>query len=113
MRRKEITYKLIDLFGAEIRSRSNIENLRKDMNKDECYQFDMDGITFVSRSVTDELCDMEENMKLDLLNMGEMVKNMHDIVSQSRKTIRVEKTTVSNTYKCFTMDDLTRVFAEL
>lgn len=110
---KAITYKLIDLFGAEIRSRSNIENLRKDMNKDECYQFDMDGITFVSRSVADELCDIEENMNLELSNMGEVVRNMHNIVSMSRKSVRAEKTTESNTYKCVTMDDVSRVFADL
>lgn len=110
---KAITYKLMDLFGAEIRSRSNIENIRKDMNKDECYQFDLDGITFVSRSVADELCDMEETLNLDLLNMGEVVKNMHDIVSQSRKSVRTEIKTQPNTYKCVTMEDVSKVFANL
>lgn len=110
---KAITYKLIDLFGAEIRSRSNIEKLRKDMREDECYQFDLDGITFVSRSVADELCDMEEKMSLELSNMGEVVQNMHDVVSSSRKTGRVKKDTSSNIYKCNTMEDVSNLFANM
>lgn len=110
---KAITYKLIDLFGAEIRSRSNIEKLRKDMREDECYQFDLSGITFVSRSVADELCDMEEKMPLNLSNMGDIVKNIHDVVKNSRKVGRVAKETPSNTLKCNTMEDVVNVFANL
>ena len=110
---KAITYKLIDLFGAEIRSRSNIEKLRKDMREDECYQFDLSGITFVSRSVADELCDMEEKMSLELTNMGDVVKNMHDFVSNLRKVGRATKETSSDTFMCNTMEDVSNVFANI
>ena len=108
---KTITYRLVDLFGAEIRSRTNIENIRKELNNGECYLFDMDGITFISRGVADELCDMEENMNLKLQNMSEAVSNMHDVVSLSRKSVRAEIKTEPNIHKCETMEDLNRVFS--
>lgn len=110
---KAITYKLIDLFGAEIRSRSNIEKLRKEMREDECYQFDLSGITFVSRSVADELCDMEEKLSLEISNMGEVVQNMHEVVSISRKIGRTTRETSSNMYKCNTMEEVSNLFANM
>lgn len=110
---KAITYKLVDLFGAEIRSRSNIEKIRRNMSDNECYQIDLSCITFVSRSVADELCDMEEHMKVRLYNISGDAKNMIEIVSKSRKVVRAEKKTESNAYKCLTMEDMNNIFATI
>ena len=105
-----VTYKLIDIFGSEIRSRSNIEKIRKDKSKDCLFRFDMDGIVFISRSVADELCDMEEKKEVKIENTCDMVNNMLSVVKKTRKEGRTNREAAPNVFKCESIEELADVF---
>ncbi len=78
------------LIGTEIRSRTNADIIRTEINdcKDSCI-LDFKGVTFVSRSFADELCSiMDENRNVKLTNETTFVKKMIDTVLTSRKRVR-------------------------
>ena len=55
--------KLYDLFGTEIRSRSNADVLREKILDCNISIIDLSQITFISRSFADELCNLSESRK--------------------------------------------------
>lgn len=78
------------LIGTEIRSRTNADKIRKEIN--DCkniHILDFNGVTFVSRSFADELCSiMDEHQNVKLANETPFVKKMIDTVLAGRKRVR-------------------------
>lgn len=85
------TINLYNIFGSEIRSRSNAEILRQSVADLNNATIDLTGIAFISRSFADEICNMIETHHVTLLNCTDIVRNMINIVSESRKHKRVRK----------------------
>ena len=88
--------KISVLISSDVRSRSNAEIVRNAMMK-MSYRviIDFSGVSFVSRSFSDELCSIIEhfqNIEIKLINMSDIVKNMIEIVEKSRgkKRVRVD-----------------------
>ena len=84
--------KLYDLFGTEIRSRSNTDVLREKILDCNISIIDLSQITFISRSFADELCNLSESDNIKIYNAKGIVKNMLSIVSESRKNKRIRRT---------------------
>ena len=84
--------KLYDLFGTEIRSRSNADVLREKILDCNISIIDLSQITFISRSFADELCNLSESDNIKIYNAKGIVKNMLSIVPESRKNKRIRKT---------------------
>lgn len=82
--------KIVDFLGTELRSRSSADRLREMIIKEHYSIIDMSGISFISRSFADELCNiMDTYNNVSVSNDIDIVKNMIEIVSQSRKHKRV------------------------
>lgn len=86
------TINLFNLFGAEIRSRSNVDKLRRSISDISNSVMDMTGVVFISRSFADELCILiEQGAKV--VNAYGIVESMIDVVQagRSRKRVRMEE----------------------
>lgn len=87
------TLSVAKLLGTDIRSRDNANILRAEIDGEEYdIVLDFEGVTFMSRSFTDELCIiMNENPQLSVQGMRGIVKNMYEAVSESRTKKRERK----------------------
>ena len=87
----ENTLKIAELIGTDIRSRANAEIIRAVLDGvDGTWVLDFGGVTFMSRSFTDELCVLlEANPNITIANANEFVRTMIDIVASGRKQKRV------------------------
>lgn len=85
------TINLYNIFGSEIRSRSNADILRQSAADLNNAIMDLTGITFISRSFADEMCNLIETHHITLLNCSDIVQNMINVVLESRKHTRVRK----------------------
>lgn len=102
------TIYLKNICGAEVLSRSNARKLYS-MIDDETTAINLNGVSFLSRSVADELCNIcDQFPSIKLLESSEDVEAMLDIVRKGRKSRReyASKARISITYNCRTMDDL-------
>ena len=90
--KKEII-KISTLISSDVRSRSNAEIIRSAINGiSDKIILDFSGVSFVSRSFTDELCSIVEhckNITIDMINMSEIVKTMIEAVEKGRKNRRI------------------------
>ena len=90
--KKEII-KISALISSDVRSRSNAEIIRSAIDGiSDKVILDFSGVSFVSRSFTDELCSIVENCKnitIDMANMSEIVKTMIEAVKKGRENRRV------------------------
>ena len=79
------------IISTDIRSRSNAEIIRAAIDGiSEKITLDFSSVTFISRSFTDELCNIIDSCEhLEITNTSDFVKSMIDTVSKSRKTKRV------------------------
>ena len=83
-----------DLVGVDIRSRSTVSRLKQEISNLKAMPVSVDftGVSFLSRSVADELINIRESFKDgDVLFVGlsDEPKAILDIVSKSRKMKRV------------------------
>lgn len=87
------TIKFKNIFGSEIRSRNAIDAIVSKMNDpQDDYIFDMDGITFISRSFADELYNLKMNYgNVMFVNRSNNVCQMMDVVWKGRQTSRVRE----------------------
>ena len=87
------TIKFKNIFGSEIRSRNAIDAIVSKMkDPQDDYIFDMDGITFISRSFADELYNLKMNYdKVMFVNRSNNVCQMMDVVWKGRQTSRVRE----------------------
>lgn len=85
------TIKFKNIFGSEIRSRNAIDAIVSKMkDSQDDYIFDMDGITFISRSFADELYNLKMNYgNVMFVNRSNSICQMMDIVWKGRQTSRV------------------------
>lgn len=93
---------LFNLFGAEIRSRSNVEKLRRSMSDINGSVMDMSGVVFISRSFADELCILiEQGAKV--VNAYGIVESMINVVQTGRNKKRIHTDEQATIIK---MDDM-------
>ncbi len=107
MRFMNETIKIADILGPQVRSRVKGDTLREFAFDGKPHVLDMEGVTFISRSFADELCNiLESNSLLKVSNASGIVKEMIDIVSKSRKHKRVRKNEDSEIYKFDNLESL-------
>lgn len=97
-----------DFFGNEIFSRSNIKLIKEILNK-ETKVLDFQGISFISRSVADELLNIiKDYTELELLNLQPEVKTMIEVVRKSRisNNRKINNAKIRTTYYCDTIDEV-------
>ena len=102
------TLYLTKVCGTEVLSRANVRKLYDFVN-DETETIDMTGVTFISRSVADELCNIEDKFpNVKFVGVSQDVETMQNLVRKGRSTKRdhTSKAKVSITFNCKTMDDL-------
>lgn len=100
---------LNDIYGAQILSRNNIAKLRDILSGQE--ELDMQGVTFISRSVADELINLSVDFPaLVFHNLCKEVSQMLEIVRKSRSEMRNRKTDnrVSMMIYCKDMEEVKR-----
>lgn len=105
--------KVKEICGSEVLSRANARKLYDYLDND-TVTIDLSGVSFVSRSVADEICVIIETYPdLRLCGMREDVAMMIELVRKGRKIKRepIPKATVSMTFNCRTMDDLRRALS--
>jgi len=78
------------LLGCSLRSRCNAEKIRVEVkNYNGICLLDFNGVSFISRSFSDELCNiMDDYPSVKLINEEEAVSKMINIVLISRKRVR-------------------------
>ncbi|WP_251620420.1 hypothetical protein [Odoribacter lunatus] len=85
--------KISSLISSDVRSRSNADIVRNAMMRmSDKAILDFSGVSFVSRSFSDELCSVVEhfhNLTIVMINMSDVVRNMIEIVKNGRKNKRV------------------------
>lgn len=99
---------LASSFGSHILSRNNISNLREKFNGAECI-LNFQGVTFISRSVADELLQWQEEIKdVVFSKINTEVEHMLAAVERGRKENRrrVASSKVSTMIYCDTMEEL-------
>lgn len=85
--------KIKELIGSEIRSRIPITTIKSQMVESIPYIIDMEGVTFISRSFTDELYNLTQDYNnVHFLHKEENVQKMMDIVWKGRKKKRTRNT---------------------
>lgn len=102
------TINLKDVCGKEVLSRANARKLY-DIVDDDTETVNMAGITFISRSVADELCNISDRFpSIAFCELAEDVEIMLGIVRKGRSMPRTHKSKakVSMTINCSNMDDL-------
>lgn len=82
----EKIFKISELIGTDIRSRSNAEIIREEIDGvNEEIVLDFSGVTFISRSFTDELCTIiEQSNKIRLSGATDFIKSMMEAVASGR-----------------------------
>lgn len=108
-----VVIRLFDLYGSEVRSRFNIEKIKDNMDNSTEYAFDMDNVSFISRSVADELCIIKENYSVELFNMTELVNNMINAVSVGRSKSRLRKESNADIVDCNDMNSLSELLLSM
>jgi hypothetical protein len=82
--------KMATVISTDIRSRKNAEILKSMIHPGSKVMLDFQGVTFISRSVADEICDIIEHSKatVDKSNMCLLVENMLRAVENGRNKKR-------------------------
>lgn len=106
------------LIGTEVRSRNNADKVRLALEvnngSDTPRIIDFSGVSFVSRSFADELCNiMDENKDVKLANETDFVKRMIDTVLSGRKRVRQRPINEDRIVNCSTMEELKQVLERL
>jgi len=101
------TIKLLDLCGTEVLSRANIRRLN-DVISHDTSAIDLNGITFISRSVADELCDMIYKYHFLIINCASNVSEMIELVKTSRSVKRTINHAPSEVIDCQNMLELAK-----
>ena len=106
---------IADLIGTDIRSRINANTVRREISKNRGTDIvlDLSGVTFISRSFTDELFNIVEysHGTVELSNMTGTVKVMIDAVAKSRSSKRVRPKVDQDVIVLEDMESLKKYFA--
>lgn len=114
----EKVIKVKELLSNDIRSRCNAETIRNEVANAKCKKIlvDLEGVIFMSRSFTDELLNIIETAKgnlIRIINAKGDTKSMVDIVSASRKKKRILSDEDSNITVLNDMNSLEKFFANI
>lgn len=77
--------KIAELIGTDIRSRNNAKRILEVINTDDEYTLDFTSVEFMSRSFTDELCniiDYNNNVTIDEVTMERQIEDIYTIVNR-------------------------------
>ena len=107
----EQTILISKTLGCDVRSRSNVERMKECMSSSASYIFDMQNVTFISRSVADEFCNLADEFSIRFVNSSELVDNMLQVVSTSRKNHRVRESKDAQIIECKDLESLSAVLA--
>lgn len=99
------TLTLKDFLGSDIRYRATARKIYDVLKEVPVNVIDLEGVTFVSRSVADELCVISETRNIELVGASGFPKSMIEIVSEGRSRKR-ERVYDSNVVECNTMEEL-------
>lgn len=100
------TLRIVDICGVEILSRAAIRRLY-DIIKTPAIKLDMSDVSFISRSVADELCNfMEQRPASELINCSHNVAEMLAIVKTGRHQKRKIEKAQSYIISCRSMEEL-------
>lgn len=106
------------MLSTDIRSRSNAEILRSAIrnstSKD--FELDMSGVSFISRSFADEVCEIiseEKERNISVINATGYVKSMLEVVKRSRSTKRIYGRSDSDVVMLKDMHSLSDFFATI
>lgn len=102
-----------DLLGKDIRSRSNANAIRKELEQNKYDTLDMSDIVFVSRSFADELLAIAENKSVNIINSNGDVKTMLDLVKRSRSSNNVNSCSLGDITKLDDMKSVNDFFAAI
>lgn len=101
-----------NICGSEVLSRSNVRKLY-DVVDNTTETIDMSGVSFISRSVADELCNLTDKYpQLCFDGCSDDVNTMIDVVRKGRSKTRIldSHVKISTTINCKTMDNLKKAF---
>lgn len=107
--------KISELIGTDVRSRSNAGIIQAELDGENGnISLDFSGVTFVSRSFADELCNiLDNNSNVKLVNTIQIVKTMIDIVKEGRTKKRVRVVDNSEIKEFDTMESLSSFLATI
>ncbi len=82
---------IIETIGADVRSRSAVDIICKFISStNTSVILDFEGVSFISRSFSDELCVLISQFpEIEICNMTTGVKNMFEVVKNSRSKKRI------------------------
>lgn len=106
--------KIADLISSDIRSRNNAERIIEVVDIKNNYVLDFTGVEFMSRSFTDELCniiDSNGNITIDRATMEKQVESIYTIVNRGRHTERQRTKTSEEVVQLKTFEDVCKFFA--
>lgn len=108
------TLKIAKLIGTDIRSRSNVMRILRNMPENTLSILDFAGVEFVSRSFADELISLIESKtrEMKIENLETEVKSMVEIVRLSR-TKKVVTDTNTEVVRLRSMYDVDKFFAAI
>ena len=97
-----------EILGKEIFSRNNVRKLNSNIYIDKL-EWDFEGVSFISRSVADELQNIfEAYPDIEIINLEPSVEQMLKIVKSGRSSERRNHsgTKRSTTYVCDTIEEV-------
>lgn len=102
--------KVADICGKEVLSRSNAKRLASQL-PDDCVVLDLSEVTFITRSVADELLGLVDHSLrvVDIVGQHGAVATMLDIVSSARKSQRAPIKHQTEVISCDTMEEFSKI----
>lgn len=121
MNSKATTIAVLSILGDDIRSRSCMDYINERIDSvqrsgETAITLDFTGVRHISRSFTDELCETVDHMigvSIQVMGMEDAVRNMYDIVSESRRNKRVRTETPTDVQTFHDMESLSHFLATI
>jgi len=77
--------KMVEIYGAELRTRMMMEQFAQRLQPENSYLLDMSGVESISRSAADELYNITHDPKnVEMINLSPFVQKMIDAVILGR-----------------------------
>lgn len=110
----EITIKIADVAGTDIRSRSRVRQIVQLMQDNSTANLDFAGVEFISRSFADELLSLRDSKDrlIKIINLYGEAQSMLEIVSSARNQ-SIRETLNSNVVKLKSIDEVKEFFSTL
>lgn len=106
--------KIAEIISYDVRSRSRANIIRDELNKTHCNLIlDFTDVIFISRSFTDELYAIKNeytDVDIQMIGMEGVVKEMSDVVRESRSKKRIRKDQNAMIKECKDDKSLTEYF---